>query len=103
MGPVRLAVEEVCTNVMMHGYGESGSGPITVEAAFDEREIVVRISDDAPVLDLESVPSPDTAAPANDRPIGGLGWYFVHAVMDRVTQQGTGETGNVFVLTKRYG
>jgi anti-sigma regulatory factor (Ser/Thr protein kinase) len=99
---VRLATEEVCTNIIMHGYGEAGDGRIRVEADFDDYEIVIRISDDAPLLDLESVAAPDTGASAEERPIGGLGWYFVRSVMDGVVQAGTGEPGNIFMLTKRY-
>jgi anti-sigma regulatory factor (Ser/Thr protein kinase) len=99
---VRLATEEVCTNIIMHGYGESGEGRIRLEADFDEYQIRIRISDDAPVLDLESIAVPDTAAMADDRPIGGLGWYFVRSVMDSVVQEGAGESGNVFMLSKRY-
>lgn len=100
---VRLAVEEVCTNVIMHGYGGRGDGPVSVAVEITGGEIVIRISDAAPLLDLSTVPHPDTAAPADERPIGGLGWYFVRSVMDRVEQHGRGAKGNVFVLAKRVG
>jgi anti-sigma regulatory factor (Ser/Thr protein kinase) len=99
---VRLAVEEVCTNVIEHGYGGSGAGPIAIDVDVSEGEIVIRITDDAPVLDLDAVARPDTTASVEDRPIGGFGWHFVRSVMDRVEQQAVGDTGNVFVLAKRY-
>lgn len=100
---VRLAVEEVCTNVIVHGYGGRGDGPVAVAVEIDDEELVIRITDAAPLLDLSTVPHPDTAAPAEERPIGGLGWHFVRSVMDRVEQHGRGTTGNVFVLAKRVG
>ena len=100
---VRLAVEEVCTNVIVHGYGGTGQGSVAVEVEVRGEDLVIRITDAAPLLDLETVPEPDTAASAEDRPIGGLGWYFVRSVMDRVEQHGQGTVGNVFVLIKRIG
>ena len=89
--------------MLVHGYGGRGDGPVSVAVEIEDDELVIRISDAAPLLDLSTVPHPDTAAPAEERAIGGLGWYFVRSVMDRVEQHGRGATGNVFVLAKRVG
>jgi len=99
---LRLAVEEACANIMSHGYrGEPG--PLTVEIASDDRQIVVRITDRAPPFRPDLVPPPDLASDWRARHIGGLGWHLINSVMDEVRHEALGEQGNVLTLVKRLG
>jgi anti-sigma regulatory factor (Ser/Thr protein kinase) len=98
---LRLAVEEVCANVMMHGYGDRAPGPLEISFCADNETISVTISDRAEPFDPERAPSPDLDAPAEERRIGGLGWHLVRQVMDEVRYRYDPTYGNTVILTKR--
>ncbi|MDB4883111.1 MAG: ATP-binding protein [Gemmatimonadetes bacterium] len=102
---VRLAVEEVVTNVIEHGYRGMATGPVTVRFRRDPRQVVVTVEDLARPFDPALVARPDRTAPLEQRPIGGLGWHLVRQVMDDVrheqlTTHGTSH-GNRVTLVKR--
>jgi len=99
---VRLATEEVVTNVIEHGYGGAAtSGPITVRFRHDPRQVVVTIEDLAPPFDPATIRPADPAAPLEARRIGGLGWHFVNRVMDEVRHEHRHPRGNRLTLVKR--
>lgn len=99
---VRLAVSEVCANVVHHGYaGEPGS--ITIETTATAERLVVRIEDDAPVFDPSVLPAPDTGSDWERRQPGRVGWHLVYSVMDEVRHEPRGDRGNTIILVKRIG
>jgi serine/threonine-protein kinase RsbW len=81
---VRLAVEEVCTNVITHGYGDRAQGPLSVRARRDPQAFVVTIEDRAPTFDPADAPAADLASDWQTRPLGGVGWHLVRELMDDV-------------------
>lgn len=100
---LRLAVEEVCLNVMTHGYrgGEAGPVRIAVERRGDALE--VRIADEAPPFDPALAPRPRLEVPLEAREPGGLGWHLVRAMVDEVRHEPARPKGNVVTLVKRLG
>jgi anti-sigma regulatory factor (Ser/Thr protein kinase) len=99
---VRLATEEVVTNIIEHGYaGLSEPGPITVRFHHDPRQVTVTIDDLAPPFDPSSIRPADPSAPLEQRRIGGLGWHFVTRVMDEVRHEHRHPRGNRLTLVKR--
>ena len=96
---VRLAVEEVFTNILEHGY--RGNGPVTVAVDGGPRCIRVRVCDEAPVFDPADAPAPDMASPLEERDPGGLGWHLVQQLMDEVEHKPAPVRGNVFTLVKQ--
>jgi len=80
---LELAVEEALMNVCTHAYGGRG-GEMTVRAGRTDEGFVVEIADSGPAFDPLSLPSPDTAAPLDERRIGGLGVLLVRRVTDGV-------------------
>jgi serine/threonine-protein kinase RsbW len=100
IGDVVLAVNEVVTNIIEHGYqGEPGIIEIEVEQATDS--LVIRLRDQAPPFDPNAVPVPDLTLPLEKRPLGGLGVYITRQVMDEVTHQITPQGGNELTLVKK--
>lgn len=96
---VQLAVDEVATNVMLHGYrGQGGSLGVEMERA--DADLVVRLRDEAPPFDPRTVPSPDLTLPLAKRPIGGLGIHLVRRAMDEVIHRVTAAGGNELTLIK---
>jgi serine/threonine-protein kinase RsbW len=71
---LRLAVEEVCMNLIRHGYAGVEPGPIGLDFEID----------------------------ANHRPIGGLGWHLIKQLMDRVAYRSDAQRGNELILEKKF-
>jgi anti-sigma regulatory factor (Ser/Thr protein kinase) len=100
---IRLAVSEVCANVVEHGYAGGAAGSISVETTATAERLVVRIEDDAPVFDPSTLPPADTGSDWERRRPGKVGWHLVYSVMDEVRHEPRGERGNVVILAKRLG
>ena len=98
---VRLAVEEVFTNICAHGHRDTEPGPVEVEVMTSPEGVVVTVSDRAAVFDPSTAPTPDLDADWQDRPLGGLGWHLVRQVMDEVEHRARPGGGNVVTLVKR--
>jgi serine/threonine-protein kinase RsbW len=95
----QLAVEEVITNIIVHGYKKTGSD-IHLSVRFTPHGIVIQVADSAPEFDPLSLPEPDLGGDIDDRKIGGLGIYLVRQVMDTISYRY--ENGkNVLTLEKR--
>ncbi|MFD0688695.1 ATP-binding protein [Actinomadura fibrosa] len=80
---LRLATDEIVTNIIMHGYRERG-GDIELRACADRAVIGVRVEDQAPPFDpgerLAAAVPPDL--PLADREIGGLGLLLAARSLD---------------------
>ena len=98
---VRLAVEEACTNVVDHGYAGQAAGPLSLVfrlTAADTLEAQIR--DQAPPFHPDQARLPDLLSDSDDRPVGGLGWYFIKQVMTEVDYTSSTE-GNCLYLRRR--
>lgn len=95
----QLAVEELITNIAVHGYHGTG-GPVTVSCSLEDNSAVIQLVDSAPAFDPLSMPEPDIDAGVSDRKIGGLGIYLVRQVMDDISYRF--EDGkNILTLKKK--
>jgi serine/threonine-protein kinase RsbW len=97
---VRLAVEEVCLNVLQHGYGGE-PGPLDVRLDPGTDRFTVTITDAARPFSPDDAPPADVDSDWESRRIGGLGWHLVHSMMDGVEHEIAPGGGNRVTLTKR--
>jgi anti-sigma regulatory factor (Ser/Thr protein kinase) len=98
---LRLAVEEVCTNLIDYGYGGGAAGPIEV-TVYDERDRVrIVIRDRSPPFDPADAPPPDLTSDSERRPVGGQGWHLVKQMIDQIDYAADTPSGNVLTLVKR--
>ena len=97
---VRLALEEVISNIIRHAYAGKGDREIQVQLGLEGDEITVEVQDEgAPFNPLEH-PEPDTRVPAEDRRSGGHGILLLRGTMDEVAYRL--ERGrNLLVMKKR--
>jgi len=83
--PIHVALDEILSNVVRHAYrGRPDGGRIEVRFGLQAGELELVITDDAGPFDPLAVAEPDTGRPAEDRPVGGLGIFFVRRLMDCV-------------------
>jgi serine/threonine-protein kinase RsbW len=95
-----LAVDEIVTNSICHGYrGEAGIVEIELRADGDSLEVSVR--DSATLFDPTLVPPPDLSMPLLLRPPGGMGLYLARELTDAITYRRTADGRNEVKLVKR--
>ena len=89
---LRLAVDEIATNIIVHGYAEAGlQGALELRADIDARALTISIEDSGVAFDPRQVPVPDTALPLEQRPIGGLGVYLAIRSVDEFLYDRVGD------------
>lgn len=74
---VNLVVEEILTNCLKYGFGDSGDHSISVSLRFGQDEIRVSIVDDGGEFDPCCAANPDRDIPTLDCEPGGLGLHLV--------------------------
>jgi serine/threonine-protein kinase RsbW len=83
-----LAVDEIATNVVTHGYEEAGlKGDIKIDAEITPERLVIHLRDRGLPYDPStySVPtSEDLSRPLEERNIGGLGILLARAAVDEL-------------------
>lgn len=97
---VVLAVDELATNVLMHGYhGQPGFIEVVMRRSRQDLSVVLR--DQAAPFDPTKVPKPDLTLPIEERPIGGVGLHLVREMMDELRYRRLEPTGNEVMVVKR--
>jgi anti-sigma regulatory factor (Ser/Thr protein kinase) len=95
-----LAVDEIATNIVLHGYEEVGlEGDIVVEALQERGELIVRLLDHGRTYDPGQVPEPDLENPLMQQ-AGGWGLFLGKTGVDQFDYTST-DTGNVHRFVMR--
>ena len=103
---VNVAVRESVINAIKHGNGNDTGKRVHVEftpleAAEAPRGVVIRVRDEGPGFDPESVPDP--LAPENLLKGSGRGIFLIRSFMDEMVLQRAEEGGMEMVMVKRAG
>ena len=103
-----LAVDEIATNIIVHGYDEAGrSGVLDLRAEITSGNLIVTIEDDGIPFDPRQSHLPDAedlGKPLEDRPIGGLGVFLAFEGVDEFRYERSGERNrNVFLVHVETG
>jgi anti-sigma regulatory factor (Ser/Thr protein kinase) len=89
---LRLAVDEIATNIIVHGYADADlPGALELRADLDDRALTVSIEDSGAAYDPRQTPVPDTNLPLEERPIGGLGVYLAMKSVDEFLYERVGD------------
>lgn len=100
---LRLAVDEIATNIVLHGYEEAGrSGPIDVSAKLDTARLTIILEDDGEPFDPTSRSLPDDLdAPLEEREIGGLGVFLAIEGVDEFRyERAVNRNRNMFIVKR---
>ncbi len=92
-----LAVDEVCSNIIRHGYNNDHTRQISLTITPAHEQLCIKIVDDGLSFD------PNTAVPRDPDEIkpGGLGIFIVKQVMDLVEYETTDKGLNTIKLVKK--
>ena len=82
---VNLVLEELVVNVIKYGHRGDPNHEIHIALDWGPDKLTIEIVDDAPAFNpLEDQPELNLTSKLEDRPVGGLGIYLVHHLMDEM-------------------
>ncbi|HUU75637.1 MAG TPA: ATP-binding protein [Methanoregulaceae archaeon] len=81
---IGLAVDEACSNIILHGYREK-EGRIEVELQVNPDLVTITIKDEGRPFNPLTVEPPVLSDDIEQRVIGGLGVYLIKKTMDEVS------------------
>jgi len=86
---LRLAVEELLTNIIEHGYGPArADGQVVIEGDAGNHQVRIRLTDTAARFDPVHAPDPtDLDRPLRERTVGSLGLYLARRSVDRLSYE----------------
>jgi serine/threonine-protein kinase RsbW len=93
-----LAVGEITSNILEHGYNFKESDKIKVDLSFNNNEIKLKFFDNGQIVDIEKIKSREL----NDIKPGGLGIFFINEIFDDIHWvKGDPDWNNVLEIKKR--
>jgi anti-sigma regulatory factor (Ser/Thr protein kinase) len=100
---LRLATEEITTNVTQHGY--HGGGPLRLAGEVEADRVWVRIEDEAPAFDPRTHdPRPHLETDPALRAEGGFGLLLALRELDGFTYKRAGDTNsNTLIMCRDTG
>ena len=97
---LRLAVDEIATNAVLHGYRPAAyQGDLLVTAEFDKTKLTITLEDSSPAYDpLRTPPPEDLDREPQERSDGGLGIFLALGGVDEFKHQWVNKKNrNIFV------
>lgn len=101
---LRLAIDEIATNIIIHGYQENNcEGDINISADLNEKNLTIFLQDGGPCYDpTQQPPEVDLDLPLEEREIGGLGIYLAMEGVDEFRYERINDKNhNIFVVNRR--
>lgn len=101
---LRLAVDEIATNIVLHAYqGENTEKEIFCQAFLGETTLTIFLEDTGiPFKPTQFALTEDFDRPLEKRKIGGLGIYLAKQNLDRLDYQRVGQRNrNILVINRQ--
>ncbi|MGB3405508.1 MAG: ATP-binding protein [Microcoleaceae cyanobacterium] len=100
---LRLAIDEIATNIITHGYEEAGeTGEITISSEINPNHLKIALEDTGEYFDPRekmSLEEETIDLPLKDRKMGGLGIYLtINGVDDFQYKRVKDRNFNVFIM-----
>jgi anti-sigma regulatory factor (Ser/Thr protein kinase) len=103
---LRLAVDEIATNIIIHGYDEAGlTGEVRVLSDLDQNALTITLEDSSAPFDPRNLGRPGQLdQPVEERPIGGLGIYLTIENVDKFDYEYVNKLNrNIFIVKRPAG
>jgi anti-sigma regulatory factor (Ser/Thr protein kinase) len=99
---MNLALEEIVTNIINHGYGGREEYDIAIRFSLDKHNMRIQVKDSAPEFNPLDVEEPDDLGkPLEERNIGGLGIHLVKKFTDNFNYRRS-KNKNIVTLLKSF-
>lgn len=100
---LRLAIDEIATNIIVHGYQEAGmTGEVLVLSRMDKAALTIVLEDTSAPFDPRNLMRPDHIdKPIEERPIGGLGIYLAMENVDKFDYEYVNKRNRNIFIVKR--
>ena len=102
---LRLAVDELATNIIVHGppLDHSGDDQIRFTADIDEKRLTITMEDRGPYFDprAHALPLDQLSNPLDERPIGGLGGFLAVRSVDAFDYTRAGDINRCTFVVNR--
>ena len=100
---LRLAVDEIATNIIIHGYDEAGlTGEVLVLSEMDHEALTITLEDTSAPFDPRNLGRPGHIdKPVEERPIGGLGIYLTIQNVDKFDYEYVNNRNRNIFMVKR--
>jgi anti-sigma regulatory factor (Ser/Thr protein kinase) len=100
---LRLAVDELATNIIVHGYADAGrQGPIDLWSELDDTDLRVYLEDSALPFDPREARAPvGLDRPLEERNIGGLGVFLALRGVDELRYEKAGVGNRNIIIMHR--
>jgi anti-sigma regulatory factor (Ser/Thr protein kinase) len=95
---MKLALDEVLSNIVKYAYGKSGPGLIDVDLTYENNKLVATVQDSGIPFNPLRTQGQVSREPLISRKEGGLGIVFIKSLMDSVVYERNGDRNKV-VLT----
>jgi sigma-B regulation protein RsbU (phosphoserine phosphatase) len=84
---LKLAVDEACANLILHGYQGIEPGAIRLSVEHLGDSVQVQIQDDGHAFHPDLAAPPELDAEVQDRELGGLGVFFIKEMVDKLSYE----------------
>ncbi|MFO7322428.1 MAG: ATP-binding protein [Chloroflexota bacterium] len=102
MHRLRLAIDEIATNIIVYGYADRGEGEIRVTTSIDDEFVTISLEDTGIPFDPTQREMPDNFDdPLEEREIGGLGIYLAINGVDDFRYERVGECNRNHFTVRR--
>jgi len=98
---IEIAVEEAVVNVIHYAYPEGVQGDIKLSCHVENHQLIITISDQGVPYNPLLREEPELSEDIDDRPIGGLGIFFINQIMDDVRYK-FADGYNILTLIKNF-
>ena len=98
---VKLAVDEACSNIIEHGYGEEEGTEICCSYEVLSDGLKITIQDWGKPFAPDEIPDPDFKVNLDNLKSRGAGLYFMRNLMDEVRFDFDSGDGNILIMIKR--
>jgi anti-sigma regulatory factor (Ser/Thr protein kinase) len=99
---IETSVDEACSNIIEHAYGEENIGNIEITIIDSEKKFSVILKDHGDPFNPDSIPTPNLSSNINEREEHGLGLYMMKQWMDDVKFEFK-DNSNILTLIKNKG
>jgi serine/threonine-protein kinase RsbW len=98
---IETAVDEACSNIIEHAYGQEDIGEIEVSVFTDPEKITITLTDFGLPFNPKNVKKPNLSSKLKDRDDHGLGIYMMKQWMDVVNFESQNEK-NILTMVKLF-